>query len=96
MEMKIIQSNVPHHRGLCTPVWLNEDKECNDIDRGKSGFFKAVRKRWFGWQKWGVDFHGVINKFDTVEPSTREAYIADDCQRCICDVPRRKSDRKHL
>ena len=78
---KILNSNVSGFRGLCTPVWLNKNQVCHRLDGGISGFFKMVRKRWFGWQKIGKEFHGIIVFGEVKVTDTKEAIIADDLDR---------------
>ncbi len=58
-----IESKVPNHEGLCTPIWLNNNRLYNRIDGGTTGFFRKI-KYFMGIlpYKTGKEFHGVINQ----------------------------------
>jgi len=60
--MKTLVSNVSGHKGLCAPTWINSNQTCNRLDQGITGFFKLVRKRWWGYQKVGKEFHGIVRE----------------------------------
>jgi hypothetical protein len=55
-----LESNVPGYVGPCVPVWVNRNQVYHRLDGGITGFFRLVKKRWFGRQKVGEEFHGII------------------------------------
>jgi hypothetical protein len=81
MLVPSLQSNVMHYEGPCVPVWLNDNQVCHRMDGGVSGFFKMVTPRWYGRQKYGEDFHGIMR--GGVVESTKEAMVADEAQRSM-------------
>ena len=55
--MKVIKS----YNGDCSPVWLNTNQIHNRLDNGITGFFKRVKKGWFGFTyRYGNEFYGII------------------------------------
>jgi hypothetical protein len=76
-----LRSKVPGYVGQCVPVWVNDNSVCNRLDGGISGFFRLVRHRWYGRQKYGDEFHGIVREGLEVEMTSKEALIADDYQK---------------
>ena len=76
-----LQSKVMGFTGPCIPVWINDNAVCRRMDDGISGFFRLVRPRWFGRQKYGEEFHGIIRQGLEVVDSTKIALVADDYQK---------------
>lgn len=76
-----LQSKVPGYPGPCVPIWVNDNSVCNRLDGGISGFFRLVRHRWYGRQKYGDEFHGIVRAGLEVETTSKEALIADDYQK---------------
>lgn len=59
--MKTFTSLVKYFEGECSPVWLNNNLVCRRVDTRITGFFKLVKKGWFGIKyKYGKQFHGYI------------------------------------
>lgn len=59
--MRIFVSEVPGFAGECRASWINRNVVCNRIDRGVTGFFRSIKRGWFGipWRV-GPEFHGII------------------------------------
>jgi len=60
MKTKTLISNVSGYKDLCVPVWVNKNQVYNRLDRGITGFFRLVEKRFWGYKKIGEEFHGII------------------------------------
>jgi len=60
--MKTLDSVVEGHKGICTPLWLNDNQVCNKIDGGVTGFFKLIKKHLGISLKTGDEFHGIIHE----------------------------------
>lgn len=59
--MKTLISLVAGFEGECAPTWLNRNSVQIRIDTRVTGFFKLVKKGWFGIRyKHGTQFHGYI------------------------------------
>jgi hypothetical protein len=59
----ILQSLVPGYTGQCRPVWINTNQVHNRLDRGRTGFFRLVKRTpWLlGLRvKTGPEFHGIV------------------------------------
>ena len=67
--------------GPCAPVWVNQNTACHRLDGGVTGFFKLVRKRWFGLQKYGEEFHGIIRRGLEVDSTEERSLVSDECNR---------------
>ena len=70
-------SNVSGHKGLCVPVWVNKNQVYNRLDRGITGFFRLVEKRFFGYRKVGEEFHGIIKDCTVETTETKNIYDTD-------------------
>lgn len=66
---RIIESKVPDFEGLCSPTWLNHNQIDNRLDRGITGFFRIIKKKFIFYYRSGEEFHGIVrrNKIHTTK-----------------------------
>lgn len=59
--MKTFTSLVRGYEGECSPTWLDGNSVSMRIIPRTTGFFKPVKKGWFGIKyRYGKEFHGYI------------------------------------
>ena len=70
-------SKIKGYEGPCKPTWINAHRVCHKFDRGVTGFFKLVKKRFGFYFKTGKEFHGIVRDGKYVESTELEDLYND-------------------